>query len=87
MTTNISECMNSILNEARNRPIVSVVEAFRKVLQRSFVEHRDDELACRSRLTVWFTSAARGDSTYIECKFTFVTNFVTNITFFVTIFI
>ena len=53
MTTNISECMNSILNEARNRPIVSVVEAFRKVLQRWFVEHRDDGLACRSRLTVW----------------------------------
>ena len=53
MTTNISECINSVLNMARDWPISSVVEALRKVLQRWFVEHRSEGLACRSRLTVW----------------------------------
>ena len=34
MTTDISKCMISILNDARNKSICSVVEAFQKVLQR-----------------------------------------------------
>ena len=53
MTTNISECMNSILNDARSRPICSIVEAFRKLLQRWFFDRRTSGQACRSLLTVW----------------------------------
>ena len=52
MTTNINECMNLVLNMARDWPIAYVVEAFHKMLQRWFVEHRNEGIACSSRLTV-----------------------------------
>ena len=53
MTTNISECMNAILKDARNRPIASLIEVFRKILQRWFYERQTYGLGFRSRLTIW----------------------------------
>ena len=40
MTTNISECMNAILKEARGWPVVALVESFRALLQKWFFKHR-----------------------------------------------
>ena len=37
MTTNTLECLNSILKVAKDRPIVSLVEAYRKVLHKRFL--------------------------------------------------
>ena len=53
MTKNISECMNAILKEVRNRPIASLIEVFRKILQRWFYERQTYGLCFRSRLTIW----------------------------------
>ena len=53
MTTNTSECLNAILNIARDRPIVSLVEAYCKVLQQWFFKHRSAGLALESKLTIW----------------------------------
>ena len=35
MITNISECMSAILKEARDWPVVALVESFRALLQKS----------------------------------------------------
>ena len=53
MTTNISECLNGILKVARDRPIASVVEAYRKMLQKWFYERRNAGHELRSKLTIW----------------------------------
>ena len=53
MTTNISECLNAVLKESRNCPIVALVDSFRVVLQRWFYEHRVEGISTRSNLTKW----------------------------------
>ena len=52
-TTNTSECLNAILNITRDRPIVSLVEAYCKVLKQWFLKHRSAGLALESKLTIW----------------------------------
>lgn len=41
MTTNISECLNSVLKEARGWPVACLVLSFRSLLQRWFNEKRN----------------------------------------------
>ena len=40
MTTNISECLNSVMNEARGWPVACLVLSYRSLLQRWFNEKR-----------------------------------------------
>ncbi|TXG48397.1 hypothetical protein EZV62_027691 [Acer yangbiense] len=54
MTTNIAECLNGILKDARELPITKLVEHIRGLLQKWFLERREATVAKMSTLmTKW----------------------------------
>lgn len=53
MTTNISESMNAALLEAREYPIVALIEYFRSLLQKWFYIRRNEADGTFTRLTPW----------------------------------
>ncbi|GAB2282125.1 hypothetical protein Dimus_039520 [Dionaea muscipula] len=67
MTSNIVENLNSCLRHARKLPICSVVEFVRDMLQRWFVERRDDAARSNSFLTEWATALVNKCTGDAEC--------------------
>ena len=53
MTTNIAECMNAVLRDARSLPIVSLLESIRNLLQDWFYERRNEAADTMTPVTPW----------------------------------
>ena len=53
MTTNIAECMNVVLRDAKSLPLVPLVEVIRLLLQDWFYERRTQVEAATTSVTPW----------------------------------
>ena len=53
MTTNIAECMNGILRDARSLPIVPLLESIRALIQDWFYNRRNQAEATTTAVTPW----------------------------------
>ena len=59
MTTNIAECMNAVLRDARSLPLVPLLEAIRLLLQDWFYERRTEAEAATTPVTPWLEKILR----------------------------
>ena len=59
MTTNIAECMNAVLRDARSLPLVPLLEAIRLLLQDWFYERRTEVEAAATPVTPWLEKILR----------------------------
>jgi hypothetical protein len=53
MTTNIAECMNAVLRDARSLPIVLLLESIRQLIQGWFYDRRNEAAASTTDVTPW----------------------------------
>ena len=53
MTTGIVECMNVVLKDARDLPVVRMVEELRNLLQIWFSNRQQQALSMKFELTTW----------------------------------
>ena len=53
MTTNIAECMNAVLRDARSLPIVSLLESIKNLIQDWFYERRNEAADTMTPITLW----------------------------------
>lgn len=58
MTTNIAECLNSVLQDARCLPITKLMEFLRALIQRWFYERREAALEMNNILTTHYEKVA-----------------------------
>ena len=67
MTTNIAECLNGILKNARELPITKLVEHIRGLLQKWFWERREAAAKMSTPMTKWAEKRLRRRSNKSRC--------------------
>ncbi|KAK2664668.1 hypothetical protein Ddye_003242 [Dipteronia dyeriana] len=67
MTTNIAECLNSILKVARELPATKLVDHIHGLLQKWFWERREATVKMSTPLTNWAEKRLRGRSNKSRC--------------------
>ncbi|KAK0573575.1 hypothetical protein LWI29_034673 [Acer saccharum] len=67
MTTNIAECLNGILKDARELPITKLVEHIRGLLQKWFWERREAAAKMSTPMTKWAEKKLRRRSKKSRC--------------------
>jgi hypothetical protein len=67
MTTNIAECLNGILKDARELPITKLVEHIRGLLQKWFWERREAAAKMSTPMTKWAEKRLRRRSNKSRC--------------------
>ncbi|KAK0601402.1 hypothetical protein LWI29_023913 [Acer saccharum] len=67
MTTNIAECLNGILKDARELPITKLVEHIRGLLQKWFWERREAAAKMSTPMTKWAEKKLRRRSNKSRC--------------------
>ena len=53
MTTNIAECMNAVLRDARSLPLIPLLEAIRSLMQGWFYDRRSESASASTPVTPW----------------------------------
>ena len=56
MTTNIAESMNSVLLDARDKPILPLLDHIRDVLQKWWYERRNNAAAMQTPVSNWLAT-------------------------------
>ena len=59
MTTGIFESLNVVLKNARDLPVLQLVEELRNLLQKWFVTHQQQEMSMSTELTMWVDGELR----------------------------
>ena len=59
MVTNISESLNNVLKDARELPVIGLLEFIRSLIQRWFYERRSNSSFQRSKLTSYAEGVIR----------------------------
>ncbi|KAK3228853.1 hypothetical protein Dsin_000734 [Dipteronia sinensis] len=67
MTTNIAECLNGILKDARELPVTKLVDHIRGLLQKWFWERREAAAKMSTPLTKWAEKKLRVRSNKSRC--------------------
>ena len=65
MTTNIAECMNGILRDARSLPIVPLVESIGALIQDWFYTHHNESEVTTTAASPWLEKKLKKGLIYV----------------------